>query len=335
MGISFLIRGARRSTYFYALTAGALLLSIDSTGAAAQEPEDEDAKNERIASTYRLTEPVLKKYTAAMREMRALARKNPAVLPTDENDEKKKLHPEVRAIFARAGLTEEEVEKFGIAVAYAGMASMGASMSGESARELEKTTPIFRANVAFLKTHETALKVLGEEMKALEAIQEGKSETSVEPQSSTEMKVTGALKGGLNSEIDLEVTGGRHAGRYTAKVSEGGCSYGLTTKGAWGNQYSVNTSDPKKFSSLQLIVPNADAAAGGTEEFMLMVSFGSLLGGTHYKVETSGRRTDGSGTVKLNDSGAGATIAFEGKTKDGVGLKGTIRCHSVMRLIPS
>jgi hypothetical protein len=187
--------------------------------------------------------------------------------------------------------------------------------------------------VAFLKTHEGALKALGDEMKTLQAIQEGKTEATAEAESSSEMKVTGALKGGLNSEIELEVTGGRHAGRYTAKVSEGGCSYGLTKKGAWGNQYSIDTKDPKAFSSLQLVVRDAEAAASGTDQFMLLVSFGSLLGGTHYKVETADSRNDGSGAVKLNDSGAGATVSFDGKTKDGVGLKGTIRCHSVMRLI--
>jgi hypothetical protein len=62
------------------------------------------------------------------------------------------------------------------------------------------------------------------------------------------------------------------------------------------------------------------------------VSFGSLLGGTHYKVEPGrGRRAEGRGTLKIDDSGTGATVTFDGTTKDGVGLKGTIRCHTVMR----
>jgi hypothetical protein len=314
-----------------ALAAGALLLILDPTRAASQEPEDDEAKAERIASTYRLTEPMLKKYAAAMRELVAVARKNPAIVATDESDEKK-AHPQVRAIFARVGLTEDEAEKFAIAVAYAQMGSLGASMSGEAARELQQAPPVLRANVAFLKTHDAALKALGTDMKALQAIQEGKTEAAVEAESGPGFRVTGAIRAGVTSEIELEVIGGRHAGRYTAKVSEGGCSYGMTKPGAWGNQYSIDTKDAPRFSSLQLIVSDAKAAAAGTNDFMMMVSFGSLLGGTHYKVEPGGgRRTEGSGTVAVEDSGAGATVPFDAKTKDGVGLKGRIKCYSVMR----
>jgi hypothetical protein len=313
------LRRVRALTSACAVAAAALLLHP--MQAAAQEAEDEDAKNERIASTYRLTEPALKKYMAAMRELVAAARKNPSIVATDESDEKK-MHPQARAIFTRAGLSEEETEKFGIAMAYAAMGSFGASMSGEAAREVQ-ASPVLRANVAFLKTHEAALKSLGSEMKALQAIQEGKTEAQVEAETGPGFRVTGAIRAGVNSEIDVQVTGGRHAGRYTAKVSEGGCSYGMTTKGAWGNQYSIDTKDATKFSSLQLIVSDAAAAAGGTEDFTLMASFGSLLGGTHYKAER--------GTVKLDDSGAGATVTFDATTKDGVGLKGTIKCYTVMR----
>jgi hypothetical protein len=81
-------------------------------------------------------------------------------------------------------------------------------------------------------------------------------------------------------------------------------------------------------------VPDAEAAASGTESFSLMVSFGSLLGGTHYTVQAADEgRAEGQGTVKIDDSGAGATVTFDAKTKDGVGLKGTIKCHSVMRMV--
>ncbi len=322
----------RTLSHLRALGAAAMALVLFAAmPAAAQEPEDDEARAEKIAATYRLTEPVLKKYVAAMRDLVALARKNPAVVATDEGDEKK-VHPQVRAVFTRAGLTEDEVEKFGIAMAHAAMSNWGASMSGEGARELEQASPVLRANAAFLKTHEAALKALGADMKALQAIQEGKTEAAVEAETGPGMRVTGAMRAGVNSEIELEVTGGPRAGRYTAKVSEGGCSYGMIKKGAWGNQYSIATKDATKFSSLQLIVADAGAAAGGTEEFMLMVSFGSLLGGTHYKVEPGGgRRAEGRGTLKLDDSGAGATVTFDATTKEGVTLKGTIRCHSVLR----
>src|SRR4051812_49187966 len=70
--------------------------------------------------------------------------------------------------------------------------------------------------------------------------------------------------------VHLVVTGGSNAGTYDASSDKGGCSYGLSGPGSWGNQLSSpKEKDPKKFNSLQLIVPNAKAAAGGSKEFLL------------------------------------------------------------------
>ena len=142
--------------------------------------------------------------------------------------------------------------------------------------------------------------------------------------------------GGSGGEsVHLEVTGGANAGIYDEAVSDGGCSYGLAGKGAWGNQYSVDASDAKKFSSLQLVVPDAKSAASGTSTFHMTVGFGPLFGQGHveYDVDT---RSDapskhGSGTVTVEDHGSTGKVTFDAKTADGVGLKGTIDCHSVMR----
>lgn len=150
---------------------------------------------------------------------------------------------------------------------------------------------------------------------------------------STASVPTPGEEGAVNSEITLEVTGGPHAGRYTAQVTEGGCSYGFAEKGAWGNQYSVDTQDAKKFSSLQLIVPDSKSAAGGTGRFLMTVSFGPLFsGGTSYEISTrKPGEAKGSGTVKVDDRGGSGTVSFDGKTADGIGLKGTIECHTLMR----
>jgi hypothetical protein len=113
-------------------------------------------------------------------------------------------HPQARAIFTRAGLSEEEVEKFTIAMGFAQLGSLGASMSGEAARNIEQGPPVVRANVAFLKTHEAALKTLGADMKALQAIQEGKTEAAVAAEAGLGFRVTGSMRAGLNSEIELE-----------------------------------------------------------------------------------------------------------------------------------
>lgn len=135
--------------------------------------------------------------------------------------------------------------------------------------------------------------------------------------------------------VHLEVGSGPHAGTYDATMKDGGCSYGLAGAGAWGNQYSADKSDPKAFTSLQLIVPDAKAAASGTSAFELTAGFGPLFGSgaTRYDVNTlptSGAKS-GSGKVTVDDKGRTGTVTFDVKTAEGIALKGTIECGAVMR----
>jgi hypothetical protein len=147
-------------------------------------------------------------------------------------------------------------------------------------------------------------------------------------------ETSSAPEGAAKGKIHLEVTGGPNAGVYDVDMKDAGCSYGLAGPTAWGNQYSINTDDPKQFSSLQMIVPDTKAAAGGTSEFQMTAQFGPLFGnGASYDVNT---RSDaatkkGSGTVTVQDQGQSGHVDFDAKTAEGVGLKGTIDCLSVIR----
>lgn len=141
----------------------------------------------------------------------------------------------------------------------------------------------------------------------------------------------GAAKG----KIHLEVSGGANAGTYDVEMKDAGCSYGLAGEHAWGNQYSIDTTDPKQLSSLQLIVPDAKGAASGTSTFQMTVQFGPLFGsgGHSYDVNTrpDASKQQGSGTVTVQDQGSTGKVTFDAKSGDGVGLKGTIDCQSVVR----
>lgn len=144
-----------------------------------------------------------------------------------------------------------------------------------------------------------------------------------------------ASSGAPKGRIHLEVSGGDNAGTYDVVMKDGGCSYGLADEDTWGNQYSIDTKDPKQLSSLQLVVPAAKAAGSGTSQFQLSASFGPLFGsgGHTYDVNTrphQGTQT-GSGTVTVKDQGSTGKVTFDAKTANGVGLKGTIDCQSVMR----
>jgi hypothetical protein len=135
----------------------------------------------------------------------------------------------------------------------------------------------------------------------------------------------------VKETVHVVITGGAHAGTYDGSTDRGGCSAGMTGKGSFGNQYSLpRENDPKVLNSIQIIVPNAKAAASGTHNFSLNVAFGRIFKRVaEYKVDTE--KKSGTGTVTVHDKGSTAVISFDAKTADGVHLVGTVDCKSVTR----
>jgi len=135
--------------------------------------------------------------------------------------------------------------------------------------------------------------------------------------------------------VHLVITGGPNAGTYDATSDKGGCSYGLGGPGSWGNQLSLpKEKDPKKLNSLQLVVPDAKKAAGGSKEFQMTVGFGPLMArSAEYTVDTraTAPKKSGSGTVTVDDKGSTGKVTFSATTAAGVKLDGTIDCKSVTR----
>lgn len=138
----------------------------------------------------------------------------------------------------------------------------------------------------------------------------------------------GDAGGDATASVDVTVTGGEFEGTYSGSVPDGGCSRGATGENSFGLQYS--TDEAVELSSLQLIVNDADAAAGGTDDFMTMLTFGDLLEGTTIEIEPP--EANGSGTVTVDDRGDSATIEIEAETSDGVAIDATVECHSVFDL---
>jgi hypothetical protein len=139
----------------------------------------------------------------------------------------------------------------------------------------------------------------------------------------------------VKETVHLVISGGPNAGTYDASSDRGGCTYGFIGKGSWGNQLSQpKEKDPKKFNSLQLIVPDTKKAAAGTHEFFISIGFGPLMKrAAQYDVETrpSEAKKHGSGTVTVFDKQTTGQVLFDVKTADGVRLNGTIDCKSVAR----
>lgn len=136
--------------------------------------------------------------------------------------------------------------------------------------------------------------------------------------------------------IKLTIGGsGPHAGTYETTSAEGACSTGTGNSdgGGWGNQYSIDSTDPKEFSSLQLIA-DTEPGASETSKFMTTITFGELFGasGTNYEIKALDTDSpEGTGTVSIDDRGDTATITIKGETADGTPIEATIECLSVIR----
>jgi hypothetical protein len=135
--------------------------------------------------------------------------------------------------------------------------------------------------------------------------------------------------------VHVVLTGGANAGSYDATSTRGGCSAGATGAGSFGNQLSNPKGEPAAFNSLQLIVPNAKAAATGTSEFQVIVGFGPLMKRTaEYTVNTlpDAPKKTGSGKVSVKDGGATAQVTIDAVTSAGVKIMATIDCKAVTRM---
>lgn len=133
--------------------------------------------------------------------------------------------------------------------------------------------------------------------------------------------------GAVAASVELMITGGEFAGSYSGSVPDGGCSRGATGENTFGLQYST-ADETVDFSSVQLIVNDAAAAAGGTDNFMTTVTMGSLAAGNNLDINPP--EGQGSGTVTVNDQGGTATIQIEGETADGIGIQVSVTCNSVL-----
>jgi hypothetical protein len=132
--------------------------------------------------------------------------------------------------------------------------------------------------------------------------------------------------GDAKATLALTVSGGKFAGSYSGSVADGGCSRNLTGDNTFGVQYS--TDQPVKVSSVQVLVYDAKAAAGGSDAFKSEFTFGDLFSGTSVDIDPS--TNAGSGTVTIDDRGDSATVKISGETGDGDGIEATIECNGVL-----
>jgi len=127
--------------------------------------------------------------------------------------------------------------------------------------------------------------------------------------------------------MQVVVTGGPHGGTYAPPGTETIC---MRVK---GKQFSVGyrnmtAKDPNVLGEAGLEVQNPDDA--GAKRGDVRIAFGDPdKSPTVYAINVP---RDGPGTLTLTPGAKGADVAFQGKTKDGITLRITVRCLDIERL---
>ena len=127
---------------------------------------------------------------------------------------------------------------------------------------------------------------------------------------------------GPAGEIDLDITGGKHAGSYVAETVNA-CTYS-----AAGNKFTVSyaaSAADGGFVALDLVVNDAALAQSDeTNAFGLVVTMGGASQATTYTIDPANHQGDG--TTYLETSTTDATLDLTATAPDGTDIDVTVIC---------
>jgi hypothetical protein len=125
--------------------------------------------------------------------------------------------------------------------------------------------------------------------------------------------------------IDVVVLNGPHAGTYKTPSSETICAHYKEMKWTFATWRGNEAPDPKKLSAAAIKVLNPEQP--GPKHGDVQIAFGTEPG---KKVVADYKVTDV--PVTLTTKGKGVEMSFDGKTKEGVGLRVNAKCSEVENL---
>lgn len=140
---------------------------------------------------------------------------------------------------------------------------------------------------------------------------------------------SGDAGAGNATSMRVVLTGGPKPGTYEKSSDEPTCTVGYASEGAWGNA-AGDIEDKSGLVGIDLIVPNPQAAKGGTSEFMALVYLDDRLDPKNQFI-VDPKNGKGTGTVTIDDRGSTATVTVRGRTPEGVGVDARIECRQIMR----
>ena len=125
--------------------------------------------------------------------------------------------------------------------------------------------------------------------------------------------------------IEVVVLNGPHAGTYKTPSSETICAHYKEMKWTFATWRGNEAPDPKKLSAAAIKISNPEQA--GPKRGDVQIAFGTEPG---KKVVADYKVTDV--PVTLTTKGKGVEMSFDGKTKEGVGLRVNAKCSEVENL---
>jgi hypothetical protein len=126
--------------------------------------------------------------------------------------------------------------------------------------------------------------------------------------------------------INLELTGGSHAGHYQIQDSDG-CIYDHD----WNITYSLYLENPSGNSpdTLGIIILNVPDE-NNLDAFTLVAGFGDYDTSDYVEFTLDPANTNGTGSLQIDKNGKHALLTVIGKTADGVQMNVTFECLDVL-----
>ena len=129
--------------------------------------------------------------------------------------------------------------------------------------------------------------------------------------------------------MHLTVTGGAKPGNWTKSQSTPTCTLGYAGEGVWGVAGNDLENGGTGLRGIDLTVPDAANAKGGTPKFRFTAYIGGIEAANQVEIDPASEK--GSGTATIDDRGGTATVTVKGRTADGAEVDAHIECGTVMR----
>lgn len=217
------------------------------------------------------------------------------------------------------GRSSEEIDSAFVEVFEAASGTGNFRVENVAGRNVHAYESLFPSNYAWVN---------GDILFIVAATEEGGPQAvAAMPPPTVPLTVAGGEGEFARTEVELTLVGGDDAGDYEGETDEGGCSrnpFGDENGPTFGLQYSTSEAGIV-FSSFQLVIEDADAAADGTDQFFATIT----VNRNDYSLDPADG--DGTGEVQLDDSGGDdAVIELSGETADGVIIQATVTCNFIL-----